>query len=650
VNQKVRPLYFFFLLLSMNLLASTAQTPSANLVAAIRNNDLTALRSLANSGNVDTPDDRRRTPLMIAAGTGTLDAMQILLTAGADVNAGDPSGVTPLMYGARDIAKVRLLIEKGARVNDKSRQGQNALLIAASTSGSIETVRLLVSKGADAKVVGAGGRTGLIAAAGANDLEMVRFFVDQGVNVNAVNQVDLSGHTALMAAAAQNNTAAVKLLLEKGADVNLAATGAAGVKNGTLAYTGRTALMMAAAYGSPELIGLLLKARANVNARDVAGLTPLMFAVASENQDPEVVKLLISAGADVEAKSTTNETARDWARKYGSPDVLKLLHSEPAAPTRVQIPNAIPSPSELRSQIGVSAALLQRVSTEASSAGGCTSCHHQYFTAAAIVSVREKGVSIDGPAAARLRETIIQNIRGRESSFVQRTECCGSLETTLYSLAALQADKYPADGMTDAVLAHLLSRQFADGRWPREETSRAPLQDGDVNRAVNAMSLLQAYAPPAMKAEADVHIRRTAQWLLKAPAVSTDDKAMLLVGLKKSGAPQPRLEAAAKVLLVAQHADGGWGGNANLESDAYATSEALLALLDSGILTPADPVYQRGVRFLIATRATDGSWHVRSRAPKFQPYFESGFPYGHDQWISAAATARAITSIARVLQ
>ena len=35
----------------------------------------------------------------------------------------------------------------------------------------------------------------------------------------------------------------------------------------------------------------------------------------------------------------------------------------------------------------------------------------------------------------------------------------------------------------------------------------------------------------------------------------------------------------------------------------------------------------------------DGSWHVASRAPKFQPYFQSGFPHDHDQWISSAATA-----------
>ena len=44
------------------------------------------------------------------------------------------------------------------------------------------------------------------------------------------------------------------------------------------------------------------------------------------------------------------------------------------------------------------------------------------------------------------------------------------------------------------------------------------------------------------------------------------------------------------------------------------------------------------MKYLLSTQLTDGSWHVRSRAIAFQPYFESGFPHGHDQWISAAAT------------
>jgi hypothetical protein len=53
----------------------------------------------------------------------------------------------------------------------------------------------------------------------------------------------------------------------------------------------------------------------------------------------------------------------------------------------------------------------------------------------------------------------------------------------------------------------------------------------------------------------------------------------------------------------------------------------------------SDPVYAKGVKYLLGTQAADGSWLVRSRSIWLQPYFDSGFPYGTDQWISAAGTA-----------
>ena len=52
-----------------------------------------------------------------------------------------------------------------------------------------------------------------------------------------------------------------------------------------------------------------------------------------------------------------------------------------------------------------------------------------------------------------------------------------------------------------------------------------------------------------------------------------------------------------------------------------------------------------GVDYLMRTQVKDGSSHVRSRAFGFQPYFESGFPHGHDQWISMAATAWAAMAL-----
>ena len=643
----------FVLLSAMILRASVVQlSPADNIYSAIRNNDLQTLGRLAGGSGLKATDDRGRTPLMVAAGTGSLEAMKLLLAAGADANASDNFGVTPLMFAARDSAKVHLLLDAGAHANEKSRQGQTALLIAASTAGSLETVRLLIAKGADPKVIGNGGRTGLIVAASANDIDLVRFFLDAGVNVNAVNQTDISGHTALMAASSQNNTAMVQLLLQRGADVNMPATEAASVKNGPLAFKGRTALMMAAPYGSKQLIQLLLNARANVNASDIAGLTPLMFAVASENQDPEAVKLLLSSGADVTAKTTAGESALDWARKFGAPGILPLLGSGAAKDTPSVKASALapmPPTAELRSIIQSSVALLQRSSTQAATTGGCVNCHHQNFTGMAVAAAREKAIPVDQAVAAEQRQAMSAGLRGRENSFVQRMDSGGGLDSALFTLTALHADKYPADATTDAMVAYIMSRQFADGRWPREEAARPPLQDGDMNRAALAVSVLQAYASPALMAEASGSIGRARQWMMNVRPKTTDDKATMLVGLRLSGAPQMTVQAAAKALLELQHTDGGWGGNPNLESDAYATSEALLALLDSGSLTASNDAYQRGVRFLVGTRAKDGSWHVRSRAPKFQPYFESGFPYGHDQWISAAASARAVIALARAL-
>ena len=71
----------------------------------------------------------------------------------------------------------------------------------------------------------------------------------------------------------------------------------------------------------------------------------------------------------------------------------------------------------------------------------------------------------------------------------------------------------------------------------------------------------------------------------------------------------------------------------------------MVALRESGI-DAAAPQYQQGVRFLLNSQFEDGSWFVRSRSIPFQPYFESGFPYGKDQFISMAASSWALTALA----
>src|SRR6185295_13411026 len=118
---------------------------------------------------------------------------------------------------------------------------------------------------------------------------------------------------------------------------------------------------------------LLLDSRANVNSRDVRGMTPLILAVASDNQDPAAVKMLLAAGANPDAKTVDGETALQWARKYNDPAILKLLNpSEPVQPPQVKQSPAVPIPasSELRIMLGTTVALLQKTSVDFTAKGG----------------------------------------------------------------------------------------------------------------------------------------------------------------------------------------------------------------------------------------------------------------------------------------
>jgi squalene cyclase len=118
--------------------------------------------------------------------------------------------------------------------------------------------------------------------------------------------------------------------------------------------------------------------------------------------------------------------------------------------------------------------------------------------------------------------------------------------------------------------------------------------------------------------------------------------------MKLLGFTAEEMGAATKELLSLQRDDGGWNQLPEMESDPYATGTVLVALRDASIQS-SDAAYQRGLRFLLKTQQGDGSWHVKSRSKPFQTYFETGFPHGKDQFISAAASGWATTALALAL-
>ena len=121
---------------------------------------------------------------------------------------------------------------------------------------------------------------------------------------------------------------------------------------------------------------------------------------------------------------------------------------------------------------------------------------------------------------------------------------------------------------------------------------------------------------------------------------------MRLVGVAAAGASATELRRLAQPILDRQRSDGGWAQREAFASDAYATGMTIWALNEAGVLRPDAKEVAKGLKFLLGTQSEDGSWRVASRATKFQQYFESGFPYGHDQWISTMATGWAANALA----
>jgi squalene cyclase len=166
-----------------------------------------------------------------------------------------------------------------------------------------------------------------------------------------------------------------------------------------------------------------------------------------------------------------------------------------------------------------------------------------------------------------------------------------------------------------------------------------------ISNTAYAIRALHAYAPIGRKAEYTRRIERAREWLQAQNPVRKEERVKRLLGLAWAGAKADTLRAAAAKLREDQLPDGGWAQVPGFPSDAYATGQTLYALNQAAGMSANDLVYRRGVSFLRRTQLEDGSWHVRSRSVKFQPYFESGFPHGHDQWISAAGSAWAAMAL-----
>lgn len=649
-----------------SLATALAATPTldAQFFATLRSGDAHQLRAALDGGaDVSARDAKGNTPLLHAAVYRDDACVRLLLDRGADVNATNAAGSTALLRAASNFDKLKLLMERGANVNARSALGHTPLMLAARPANSHRAVEFLLGRGADVNATNFFGATALMAAAAGGDAKSVQLLLKRGANPSA--QPALSeegfifggGRSALMWAAYRGDTKIMKLLLEAGAEVN--AEGALGTPLSQTAWADRTAAAR-----------LLLAHSAKV---DQAGhrddYTPLHWAASTESSDARLAKLLLKHGANPNAEGARHidafmgipQTPLMLARRRGETDVLAALLAAGATnetPDRIRSQTAparvLPATLDhatVRASVNQAVPRLQETSiiskksfVNHASKQDCTSCHQQSLPLAAVGLARRQHARVDAAAEKELAAMLAAGeLKNHELDWTPVFHP-DAVFTKGYALFGYAGANLPADEFTDASVHHLAAIQGNLGQW-HNNLPRPPLQTDDIGATALAIHALQKYPLPGRKAEFARRVERARNWLRQAKPDNHEGRVYQLLGLAWAGEPAAKLQPLARALIAGQRADGGWAQLPKLNSDAYATGQAVYALRVAAGLSHAAPAVEQGRRYLLTTQLADGTWHVRRRAFPFQPTMESGFPHGKDSWISAAGTSWAVMAL-----
>jgi ankyrin repeat protein len=617
--------------------AAAAQSTSSNdaLFSALRRGAAADVERLLAGGASPNALDADGTPALMAATLfGDARMVDLLLKRGADANKSDASGATALMWAVSDIDKVRLLLARGADVTAKSKTGRTALLVAAAFPGTVDVLRLLLDRGADVRAQDGSGTTALAFAVRSSDVDVVRLLVDRGLDPSALSP------PARRSAFVRHDLATTNYLMSK----KLGPT--------------PDVLMAASMWQSAPLVARWIELGADVNQTSPAAQyarTALLTTVTSEGQGADALRILLERGADPNARTTEGESALDWAIYKGDRAKIELLEKHGATrgdgPRRQTIP---PPPAtgvvsaDARVALSRAVARVLEVAPKFREQTGCISCHHNALPALAAAVTRKKGIGVNEPQARKNVEDILAFFRAASPRMMLSDAAIGGEAITAgYAQMALAAEGHPLDTVTAVTTHWLLARQMTDGQWLGNGIDRPPSEYSTISHTALAAGGLRAYELPGRREEIRESLRRAQRWLLSAPTASAEERGMRLMGLVWTNAPRSRIDEAIAEIRARQEPGGGWSQTGRTDADAYATGLSLYALHLAGV--PADDAYRKGVAFLLATQYPDGAWLVRTHSFPVQRYFESGFPFGRHQWISAAGTSWASLAIAQVL-
>lgn len=270
--------------------------------------------------DVNSRDERGKTPLHLAADNNDAAKVKQLLSLGADVNAKDKYSKTPLLEAANDnideshFEVLKLLLTNGADPNSRDEGGRTPFYFLVS-KGNLRTVQLFLDYNADVKVLDNQGRNLLFPAVSWNkNLEVVQLLVDLDLDVNNHSMSGITPlHDVLIYNGSENKLKIAEILLKNGASVN------------ARDKWGQTPFWHAFDHRNLKIIQLFLNFEPDFSVQDHLGRSLLLHAVDCEDQNPEIFQLLLDKGLDVNHRSNDGTTPLHNACEYENIKIVKTL-------------------------------------------------------------------------------------------------------------------------------------------------------------------------------------------------------------------------------------------------------------------------------------------------------------------------------------
>jgi len=309
-----------------NVNAKTSQGQTA-LMSASETGKVDAVDILlAQGADIQAEDASGKTALVYAAGRGTLETVKDLLSKGIRFSPADKNNAfieavrwyqsSYKLWQIESSNKIQYLMDAGADINARDETGSTPLLHAAAINGTSDLSKMLIDHGADIHAKNNKGTTVLMQASAAYKPDIAKLLVEMGA---AVNARDDEGRTPLMwmVSTTMDNNTKMLILLDAGADINVRDN------------QGGTPLMLAAQHGGGRRLkmNLLLDRGAAINVQDKYGKTPLMYA--AWGGPPEIILRMLEMGANPNVLDKGRRSALDYAlecdKKYNIPEFKKTI-------------------------------------------------------------------------------------------------------------------------------------------------------------------------------------------------------------------------------------------------------------------------------------------------------------------------------------